>query len=130
MKNSHITIKTGSWCGDRTIKLAFPSHWNIEIHKGVTLPELNPAQINAQFETPVDNFKLESLLTPGKKVAIVIDDHTRPTPSADILRHLLGILNGYGIPDKNIKILVAIGTHILEKNVYEEQIERYHGWQY
>lgn len=114
MQTNHIALKTGAWCGDKTIQLDFPNHWEIETHQGNEIPELDATQIGAQFENPVDGFKLQSLLGHGKKVAIVIDDHTRPTPAADILRTLLGLLKQSGILQRNIKILVAIGTHILE----------------
>lgn len=113
--NNLISLKTGSWCADRVINLAFPEHWNITVHQNKKLPELTASQLEGQLKKPVDDFKLKPLLNPKQKVAIVIDDHTRPTPVADILRPLLSLLNRSGIQNNNIKILVAIGTHILEQ---------------
>ena len=114
MSRKCIELKTGSWCGDRTVTLTFPAHWSIQTHEGIEQPALSPSQIETQIVHPVENLKLESLLSPDKTVAIVIDDHTRPTPVSEILQPLLRLLNTNGISNQQIKIIVAIGTHILK----------------
>lgn len=112
---NNISIKSGSWCGDRTVNLAFPEHWNITVHPNRKLPEIPATQIESLLEKSVEDLKPKIPLNSKPNVAIVIDDHTRPTPVADILKPLIGLLNKNGIPNKNIKILVAIGTHILKQ---------------
>jgi len=47
----------------------------------------------------------------GGRVLILVDDLTRPTPQAIILPVLLDELNKIGIPDKDISLLIALGTH-------------------
>ena len=44
-------------------------------------------------------------------VVILVDDNTRCTPHPQLLPILLDELNGHGIPDRRIKLLIALGTH-------------------
>ena len=48
---------------------------------------------------------------PGEKVVIVTSDVTRPTGSELYLPLLVDRLNGAGIPDSDIEIVVALGIH-------------------
>lgn len=47
----------------------------------------------------------------GKRVAIVVDDRTRPTPVGAILPAVIEELHAAGASDDNIAIVVALGTH-------------------
>ncbi|MBA4390729.1 MAG: hypothetical protein C0399_07310 [Syntrophus sp. (in: bacteria)] len=60
---------------------------------------------------PAKTPPLKDLLSGAPKIAIIIDDCTRPTPVADILGVLLPYLIDNGIPQKNVTIVVALGTH-------------------
>ncbi len=48
----------------------------------------------------------------SKRVAIIVDDATRPTPVAEILDVLLARLAEVGYSRANISIVVACGTHV------------------
>ena len=47
----------------------------------------------------------------GGRVLILVDDLTRPTPQGIIIPVLLDEFNKIGIPDKDISLLIALGTH-------------------
>jgi len=63
------------------------------------------------LENPIGLPKLRKLLRPQTQVLILVDDLTRPTPQRELLPSLLDFLNGCGVSDRNIRILVALGTH-------------------
>ncbi|MDR2741389.1 MAG: nickel-dependent lactate racemase [Treponema sp.] len=54
---------------------------------------------------------LEEFLEGGKQVLIIINDATRPTPTAVILNGLLPAFEKAGIAVENLTILVAAGAH-------------------
>jgi nickel-dependent lactate racemase len=54
---------------------------------------------------------LRDLVHRGGRVLILVDDLTRPTPQGIIIPVLLDELNRIGIPDKDISLLIALGTH-------------------
>ncbi len=60
---------------------------------------------------PAGTPPLTKLISGTPEIAIIIDDCTRPTPVADILGVLLPYLIDNGIPQKNVTIVVALGTH-------------------
>jgi nickel-dependent lactate racemase len=52
-----------------------------------------------------------------------VDDLTRPTPAAEILKVLLSRLLDEGFPGENITIVMAIGTHeVMEREALETKL--------
>ena len=54
---------------------------------------------------------LDSLPPASRQVVILADDLTRPTPQQAILPILLDELNRHGVPDRQVTLLIALGTH-------------------
>lgn len=54
---------------------------------------------------------LKELVEPGMKVAIITSDISRPLPSYDVLPSVLNELNSAGIPDRDITVVFALGSH-------------------
>ncbi|HQE93319.1 MAG TPA: nickel-dependent lactate racemase [Anaerolineae bacterium] len=67
--------------------------------------------VDAALDHPGGTEKLEDLLAPEDRVVIIVDDITRPTPTAKILPVILARLAQVGIPDKAVLIFMALGTH-------------------
>lgn len=63
------------------------------------------------IEAPIDSPGLDKLIHPGSTVAIVVDDHTRPTPTQVMLEVVLQKLAELGVKDGSIKITVGNGLH-------------------
>ena len=81
------------------------------------------------LENPIGSEKLRDIVHPGEKISIVTSDITRPCPSARILPSVLGELKKAGIPDEDICITFALGSHrcqteeemigLVGKDIYE-----------
>lgn len=63
------------------------------------------------LENPIGSPRLQSLVKPGQKVAIVTSDISRPLPSYDVLPGVLAELNAAGIADGDITVAFALGSH-------------------
>jgi lactate racemase len=61
---------------------------------------------------PEETAPLAELISAKQKIAIIIDDCTRPTPASAILAVLLPYLEENGHPRENVTIVVAVGTHV------------------
>jgi lactate racemase len=110
-----VSIKTGSWGSERELTLTFPDHWEVSHIKGAPLPEASvQAEMRKSFDNPIGCGQLERMLNGKQSVAIVVDDHTRPTPVYDVVTALLDRIERQGIPGQNVKLIVALGTHVLE----------------
>lgn len=67
--------------------------------------------IYSALQTPFGTKPLSELINCKMKITILIDDITRSTPQNIILPILIKELNNLGIRDKNISIIIALGTH-------------------
>lgn len=69
------------------------------------------AEIERALKNPIGKPKLSELAKPNHKVAIVVDDATRPAPSHLMLPPILKELHNVGVRKENITIIFATGTH-------------------
>jgi nickel-dependent lactate racemase len=76
------------------------------------------AEIRRALDNPVGSPKLREKVKPGMRVAVIISDVTRPVPSYKFLPTLLDEINAAGVPDSDIAIVVALGSH---RNTTEEE---------
>lgn len=60
---------------------------------------------------PVGSSRLSGLVSPESRIAIIVSDITRPTPSAKLLPPLLEELRLGGVRNENITIIFALGLH-------------------
>lgn len=66
---------------------------------------------DAALARPTDSPPLEELVSPSDRVLILVDDTTRQTPAGAVLPPLFKRLAQCGVQKKNVKILIAAGTH-------------------
>jgi len=63
------------------------------------------------LDNPIGCSVIGEWVRPTDSVVLVSDDNTRLTPADRILPPLLDRLNAAGVPDKNIRCIMALGTH-------------------
>jgi Lactate racemase N-terminal domain len=94
---------------------------NTGLDDGHVLFDLQPAdtppvpdvqvEIRRALAQPVGSPPLRGLVSPGKQVVVIGDDGTRLTPTDQIIPLLLDELNAGGVPDGDITLVIATGTH-------------------
>jgi len=104
-------LSTAAWYGDPPLELAFPADWSVVIHQPELPPPLDHDQMLAALRDTVGAPALASIATGARRVVVIIDDLTRPTPSEAVLPLLLDELENAGAKRENVTILVATGTH-------------------
>lgn len=130
-----VPLRTHEWFGDRVENFQFPAGWEIQVHHmhGVNNPALGPAQIRDAILHPVGTPPLRELAAGKRTVAIAFDDLTRPTPTYEIVPHLVAELRAAGIADDDILFCGAYGAHYqmngmeVAKKLGEETVRR-HPW--
>ena len=63
------------------------------------------------LENPIGAAKLSETVKPGQKGALIPSDISRPLPSYDVLPAVLKELEKAGIPDEDITVVFALGSH-------------------
>jgi len=96
-------------------ELAFRLHaaWLGEIvSPPILAPHPDPgALVRLALDHPVGSPRLEQIAQSGKTVAVLVDDATRKTPVKLILPEVLNRLESAGIKERDISIVIALGTH-------------------
>jgi len=69
------------------------------------------AEIEKALKEPIGSKQLIEIVKPESKVAIVVDDATRPAPSHLMVPPLLDELNSAGVKDENVTVIFGCGTH-------------------
>ncbi len=84
------------------------------------------------INNPVGMPKLDTFFPlKNRKVAILVDDQTRPTPAYQVLMPLVEVLAGLGVKDEDIDIVMARGTHTppneagIRRKIGDEAYERF-----
>ena len=80
--------------------------------------------IKESLRNPIHQAPLCEKVKKGMKVVIIGDDLTRFTPRRKIFPPLLDALNDAGVPDKDMTVLIALGTH---RYMNDEEIEACYG---
>jgi nickel-dependent lactate racemase len=98
-----------------------PDHIHFEVPDknfiGMMDPAFVPAvddlagAIRSAIDNPIGTGPLEQIVRPGKKIAVIIDDGSRPTPISTILPILLPRLEAAGARPEDIRIVAALGSH-------------------
>jgi len=68
-------------------------------------------EVLSAIKNPVGCNLLQEIVKPQDEVVIIADDNTRLTPVNIIIPVLLDELNRSGVKDKNIKLIIAGGSH-------------------
>lgn len=85
-------------------------------------PAANPAaEISRAIDEPIGSPPLSEIVRGDKKVVIIIDDDSRPTPVSTILPILTQKLEAAGVSHENIRIVVALGSH---RYMTEQEMEK------
>jgi nickel-dependent lactate racemase len=69
------------------------------------------AEVERALKEPIGSKRLSEIVKPEHKVAIVVDDATRPTPSRLLVLSILDELNGAGVEDEQVTVIFGCGTH-------------------
>lgn len=111
---------------ERKIKIKISRENLIYIIRPEDLPGLEDegGSIRESLKNPISSAPLSQQVKRGMKVVIIGDDITRPTPRERIFPVVLDELNKAGIPDEDITVLVALGTH---RYMSEKEIEDCYG---
>lgn len=111
---------------DKKEYFTLPEGWNplhfVEVEKGT--PTHSIAQMTREaLSRPTGTPPFQELLLRSQRIAVIVDDATRPTPLAEILEVLLSHFVDSGFSRENITIVMALGTHeAMKKEALETRV--------
>lgn len=69
------------------------------------------AEVERALREPIGSKRLCEIVKPGDKVAVVVDDVTRPAPSHVMVPPILDELNRAGVKDEDVTVIFGCGIH-------------------
>lgn len=111
MALKEVELLSAAWYGDKSITITFPSSWDVVVAGEKNIPALTDDQIRERIDYPIGSPKLSDLAPKRNRTAIIIDDITRPTPTATLIPFILEELKHARINQDSITIVIASGTH-------------------
>lgn len=106
-----VVVSVGAWGGDRRLTLTFPSTWDVHVIGESPGAALDAAAMRTRLQAPIGTARLAELARGRKSAAIIIDDISRPTPTADLLSLVLDELETGGMPLAHVRVVIAAGGH-------------------
>jgi len=110
--------------GKETLDLELPATWTLD---GVLEPAAVPGVVDPKQEVarslaaPIGLAGLAQMARPGQRVALVIDDDSRPTPVAQLLPAVLAELERGGVTPEQVTVVPALGVH---RAMAPEEVQR------
>ena len=105
-----INLRTGAWYGDNILSIKVPDNSEINYFRPKDAKAINLKILHDKIENYIAEINLIEILQEKKKICLVVDDITRPTPVKEILEILIDkILNVNPITE--VCILIANGAH-------------------
>jgi len=110
--------------GRGTIALDVPDASLAATLEGASVPEISlETAFDEAWAHPIGIADPAAIVQPGEKLALVVTDHTRPTPTVRLLPLIWERLCSRVRPE-DVTVLVATGTH---RSPTEEELERMFG---
>ena len=100
--------------GDQQVQVQVPAQQVLHVIEGKAAPAITDvnAAVQEVLRNPIDSPPLKEVVKAGEKVAVIVSDVTRAWTKFDqFLPTLLNELNEAGVPDADIDIVVALGSH-------------------
>jgi len=101
--------------GDTTLPVLLPGSWRVLLPERaeISRPEGQSEAdiVRAALEAPVEAEHLGSRALSEKRILIVVDDNTRPTPAHRFFHLILDQLSAAGADPANIHVMPALGIH-------------------
>jgi nickel-dependent lactate racemase len=97
--------------GKTQVSVDIPSKYNVIVikpNKAAKAPD-EAAEIEGALKAPVNSRRLSEIARAGEKAVIIVNDTTRPTPTARLLPHLISELKAGGVDD--VTVVFGLGIH-------------------
>lgn len=107
------TCEIGIPYGQKTLYIRLPRKnlADVLVPRPVAPVADEAAEVERALRKPIGAPTLTEIVRPSDKVALICEDITRPTPLATILPPVLEQLHRIGVPKRNIRIIMALGSH-------------------
>ena len=106
-----MKLEFGFGNGIQTVDIPQENLMDILRANEVTPPESEEMEIRRALAEPIGTPRLSQIVKPGKKIAIITSDITRPMPTYKVMPVLLDELYAAGVKKEDITLVFALGSY-------------------
>jgi len=106
-----LVFRQGAWLEERDVSISFDKDWQVRVYRLQKARPLQDSDIQNAFSNPTGTKRLSELAKGKKRVVIIVDDLSRPTPAHRFIPTILRELKEAGVGEKSIRMVVAVGGH-------------------
>ena len=106
-----MQIEVGFGKGTQKVEIPDQNIISILTPNDVPVDLMGPDEVKRALAAPIGSAPLRELVQPGKKIAVITSDITRPVPTWDIMPALLDELYAGGAKAEDITLYFALGSH-------------------
>jgi nickel-dependent lactate racemase len=110
--------------GKQPLEMTLPDGWRVrQIAEPAPYPALDDpeAACREALARPIGLPPLVELARGKRKVALIVDDLSRPTPVARFIQPVMDALREAGVPDEAVTIITGLGVH---RSMTEDEVRR------
>jgi len=107
-----IKVPWQAWYGDVQKELTFPDNWSVELVTMSDAEAIDSEAVDRAISNPLGTPPLKEMAEKSEKAVIVVEDITRPVPTASLLSNILTQLESGGLESSDVWILIGLGAHI------------------
>ena len=93
------------------VNIPDPNYMGTLVPNHVELDLTGEEEVVRSLQNPIGTPRLKDMVKKGQKIAIITSDITRPMPSYKVIPHVLDELHEAGIPNEDITVVFALGSH-------------------
>ncbi len=99
--------------GSETVRVNIPTANLLGVYSPKDVPPVEDvrSELRRALAHPIRSAPFRELVAGKKKVVLIGDDNTRATPTDILIPILLDECNAAGVPDRDITVIIALGTH-------------------
>ena len=106
-----LVFRQGAWLEERDVSVPIDPGWQVHVHRLQDSKPVRDSDILKTFANPTGTKQLSELVKGKKRIVIIVDDLSRPTPAHRFFPYILKELKEGGVTEESIRIVVAVGGH-------------------
>ncbi len=106
-----VRIPWRAWYGDQELEIRTPSSWQVRAYWPDDAPDIGDEGIEQAFAAPIGTGAIAELARDKRRVAIAVDDISRPAPAARLMPIVMRELKAAGVDLDDVVVVLGTGTH-------------------
>lgn len=108
---NNVSVLWNAWNGDERLELSFPPEWDIKVNNIADSKAAGNDILIRSFQNPCGSDLLRNIAAGRKKIAVAVEDISRPGILEPVLQQISVELKAAGIKKNQVRFIICCGAH-------------------